>query len=154
MKNKLSMLSLAHDSLDTARNAFREIGRECELIDTLIQEVSQLRDNPDKIPDVPPYERPTGEGLTFSPDTRDVIGYIEIRNNTLKVQAGIEREFLNQINPATMLTLHLKTGIKFLVAVKNGRTWSFLPPVDTLAIAINHLSNHKGKLRILIQYIK
>lgn len=156
MNDKQSMLALAHDSLDTARNAFREIGLECELVDNLIQEVCSLRDNPDKVPDVPPYERPTGERLTFSPDTRDAIGYIQFKNNTRSHYgyAGIEAEFLNQINPNTAQTLHLKSGFRFLVAVKFGRTWNFLPPVESLGAAISALSNHHGKLRILIEYVK
>lgn len=154
MNDKLSMLALAHDSLDTARNALREIGLECELVDTLIQEVCSLRDNPDKVPDVPPYTLPIGEGLTFSPDTRDAIGYICYGSKAHSAYSGIEAEFLSQINPETRTTLHMKTGFKFLVAIKNGRTWQFLPPVESLAVAINHLSNHASKLRILIEYIK
>lgn len=148
---QIRMIGIASDALDTARNALREINLECELIDSLIQEISHL-EFPKLFSEPPPYERPTTEGLTFCPDTRDAIGYIRYPRRDSYGFSGIEAEFLAQISSTTALTLSMKRGFKFLVAFKNGRKWEFLDPIDSLAIAINHLSNHKGKLRVLIHY--
>lgn len=155
MEEQSHLLGLAHDAADTVRNCLNALNFQCEYIDLLIQEIAQLRDNPDKVPDVPPYERPTGKGLIYSPDTRDAIGYIEIKNNNAPryMDGGIEGEFWNTISPITRQTLHLKLGLPFLVAVKLENKWDF-SLAHNMPEAISTLSNHHGKIRVLIQYTK
>lgn len=161
---RMTKLSEAHAATVTLMDALKAINIECEFLPQLVTEIAHARNSDLGITKSDPPAESTGEKmdpsepLLYSPKVRDAIGYINIVNNSrwdLRNSAGpTEWEFLEQINPDTRSTLHMKRGFTFLVAIKNGRRWTFLPPVETLREVIEKLSIHKGQLRMVIHYTK